>query len=307
MGASGFGRRSLFTALLAALIAAVVSFVFVPTQAEEAKAQNPSEGMQARDLETGETDWPEPYETDAREPQIVGGNPVPNGRYSFMAFVQIEVAPNRFARCGGTLIDRDSVLTAAHCVSVAQSARVTVGRTLLSSAQGQVRDVESIFIHPRYNGLNFAYDAAVLKLESPVTGIRPVALAGPRQNGIELPGRFAVAAGWGTTTEGGRVSDRMRAVVLPIRRDPFAKQAYAATNNPRLQYFSILMVAAGVAGRDACQGDSGGPLFTAVRNTNVQMGITSYGLGCARRGFPGVWTEVNSPFIRGFIVRAARN
>ena len=71
-----------------------------------------------------------------------------------------------------------------------------------------------------------------------------------------------------------------------------------------LRYFPTLMVAAGVKGKDSCQGDSGGPLFYPAA-TRTQVGIVSYGLGCARAGIPGAYTEVNNTGIRAFIVNAA--
>ena len=66
------------------------------------------------------------------------------------------------------------------------------------------------------------------------------------------------------------------------------------------------MVAAGERGKDSCQGDSGGPLVRPSV-TSTQVGIVSYGLGCARARFPGVYTEVNNSDIRTFIVVAARS
>src|SRR5215212_1632233 len=110
------------------------------------------------------------------EPKIVGGTPAADGKYPFMAFLDIRFRFGSRIWCGGTLIDPDSVLTAAHCVLNAQKVLLTVGRTVISESQGQLRSVRYGFIHPRYNPQNNAYDAAVLKLYSPVTGIKPIKL-----------------------------------------------------------------------------------------------------------------------------------
>jgi secreted trypsin-like serine protease len=208
--------------------------------------------------------------------------------------------------CGGTLIARDSVLTAAHCVRNARKVVLTVGRTVISESQGQLRSVRYAFTHPRYNfKKSNAYDAAVLKLRSPVKGIKPIKLATAKQNGLELPGHTLRAAGWGSRSEGGDLySDRMRVVSLPVVSDRRARRAYSS-RSPALRYFPSLMVAAGAKGKDACYGDSGGPLFNPG-STSTQVGIVSYGLGCARAGFPGVYTEVNNPRVRTFIVNATR-
>jgi len=68
------------------------------------------------------------------------------------------------------------------------------------------------------------------------------------------------------------------------------------------------MVAAGKKGKSACFGDSGGPLFDTAEGKRYQIGIVSWGLGCARTRFPAVYTEVNAPLVRDFIERTtARN
>ncbi|MGH3089488.1 MAG: serine protease [Rubrobacteraceae bacterium] len=296
-------RHDLWLVLAAASIAALVCLcVFLRSGSVEAREG--SGEMEVREFQT-DVEWPDPGDT-TRETQIVGGRPVPNGKYDFVAFVQIRNSQGAFGRCGGTLIDRNSVLTAAHCLAHASSVRVIVGRTDIRSDSGQARDAVKGFIHPRYTGNNFAHDAAVVKLESPVRGIRPVRLSTPRQNALERPGRRATAAGWGTTREGGVPTDRMREVRLPIRSDTQAKRAYDRTGDSSLKYFPRLMVAAGAAGKDACQGDSGGPLFTRAGKVYTQIGVTSYGQGCARKGFPGVWTEVNAKGVRSFIANAAK-
>lgn len=246
-----------------------------------------------------------------REPQVIGGTAVSNGKYPFVtALYDSSVGPPvRSQFCGGTLIDRDSVLTAAHCVdgSPAAPLRVTVGRTVLSSGQGQTRGVARIFVHPRYNGnVSSAYDAAVLKLSKPVGGIRPVRLATSGQNALETPGRGAMVAGWGNTiaqpvggSAGASYPDRMREARVPIRSDSFGRQVYGSG------YFPGLMVAAGKTGKDTCQGDSGGPMFTRVAGRYTQIGITSFGAGCGAPNHPGVYAEVNNSSIRGFITNAA--
>ena len=139
-----------------------------------------------------------------------------------------------------------------------------------------------------------------MKLNDEVTNIQPIKLATARQDGLEKPGRNLTVAGWGTTSEGGNISDRMREVSVPVVSDARAQSACG----PR-SYFPKLMVAAGAKDIDSCQGDSGGPLFKpSVPRT--QVGIVSFGNGCARAGFPGVYTEVNSSGIRSFIVDAAQ-
>lgn len=239
----------------------------------------------------------------------MGGDPTPDSRRPTRAGRQVPLyggtgyrdAAGASYLCGGTLIDPDSVLTAAHCLEGATNVDLAVGRTVLSQNQGQVRSATDWFIPSGYDGSeDDRYDAAVLTLDRPVDGITPIKLATARQDGLERPKRNLTVAGWGTTSENGNTSDRMRDVSVPVVSDTRAREAYGSRS-----YFPNLMVAAGARGQDSCQGDSGGPLFKPSDN-RTQVGIASFGNGCARAGFPGVYTEVNNPGIRSFIVSAAQ-
>ena len=251
---------------------------------------------------------------EAYEPKVVGGSAVADGKYPFMASLQYD-DPNRSPfedhACGATLIDANHVLTAAHCVVPtggnalpAGTLRIVVGTTVLSSSQGQARGVSSVSVHPRFNTRTFAYDAAVLRLDSPITGIAPIRLDAANSNAFETPGRLLRVAGWGTTrpqapgSTGGSLSDRLREARPPVVSDSSARRVYG----PR--YSPTIMVAAGKKGVDTCQGDSGGPLFAPAGGAYRQVGITSIGAGCATARFPGVYTEISSPSVRNFILAA---
>lgn len=245
--------------------------------------------------------------------QVVGGIGVPNGKYPFLAaLLDVRNGNTTFQQqiCGGTLIDKNSVLTAAHCVYGRSAAplRVTIGRTVLGSSQGKKRGVSRIFVHRRYDpNLDDTYDAAVLKLSSPVGGVVPITLSTARQNRLEKPGRNATVAGWGVKTrqspdyhEPDIYANRLREVQVPIVSDAKARSVYGSS------YFPRLMVAAGKAGGDACLGDSGGPIFAKVSGEYVQIGVTSWATGCGASRYPGVYAEVNTSSIRNFIINAVR-
>jgi trypsin len=183
---------------------------------------------------------------------------------------------------------------------------VSVGRTVRSSNQGQVRSWESIYCHLDYNARNNnAYDAAVINLGGAMKGIKPINLPTSTQNNLEKPGRKATVAAWGNTFANppdppGQPSfpDRMHQAQVPIVSDARAKQVYGQ------DYVPPVMIPADGNGVDTCQGDSGGPLFAQVSGKYTQIGITSWGKGCAA-GKPGVYAEVNNPSIRNFITNAA--
>jgi trypsin len=238
-------------------------------------------------------------------PKIVGGTAVPNGKYPFMVYVKLYRNGKRSGFCAGSLINRNSVLTAAHCLLNTTGAVVVVGRTdLRNKNRGQEIGASRPFIHPRYNGSG--YDAAVLKLRRPLKGIKPIKLATAKQNNLETPGRKLTVAGWGLTGfNATHPTNRLRQAQVPVVSDRRAERSYDAVVEPP-GYEPPLMIAAGNSSKEnACVGDSGGPLFDSGSRT--QVGIVSRGYyNCGTARYPGLYTEVNNPNIRNFIVSAAK-
>jgi secreted trypsin-like serine protease len=279
-------RDRLWATLVGALLAAIVVCFFVFVQSGEATPQEAA------------TDEQPPYAS--VPPRIVGGTAVPNGKYPFMAYVKLYRNGKPYGFCGGSLIDQDSVLTAAHCLINTTGAVVVVGRTDLGKKnQGLKIGASRAFIHPRYNGNG--YDAGVLKLSRPVKGIKPIKLATAKQNNLEKPEHILTAAGWGVRKQRPDIlPKRMREVSVPVVSDSRAKRAYQS------QYLPSLQVAAGKKGKSPCFGDSGGPLFDSGSRTQVGIDNFSAGQKCARARYPEVYTEVNNPEIRNFILAAAK-
>ena len=293
-----FIRNPLWATLVGALVAAMVVAFFAFVGSAEAAAQTADEQT--------------PYASvRLKSPMIVGGTAVPNGKYPFMAALLDQRRPgDAFDQlfCGGTLIDKDSVLTAAHCLvnPKPDKLQVVVGRTALNQHRGQLRSASHRFIHPRYKGNGYGYDAAILKLSLPVKGIKPIKLATAKQNKLEKPGHILTTAGWGVVKQRPGPFDirtfRMHEVSVPVVSDSRAKRAYQSQG---LKYLPSLQVAVGKKGNGPCFGDSGGPLFDSGSRT--QVGITSHGAGgCGQARYPAVYTEVNNPQIGKWILSAAK-
>jgi secreted trypsin-like serine protease len=238
-----------------------------------------------------------------KSPMIVGGTTVPNGTYPFVAYVTLCRNGMPAASCAGSLIDQDSVLTAAHCLQNTTGAVVVVGRSdLRKKNRGQEIGASRPFIHPRY--LGNGYDAGVLKLRRPVKGIKPLKLATASQNNLETPGRKLKVAGWGLTGFNSTPSNRLRQAQVPVVSDRRAERSYDALLEPS-GYVPPIMIAAGNSKVNACVGDSGGPLFDSGSRT--QVGIVSGGYyKCGTERYPGVFTEVNNADVRNFILAAAK-
>lgn len=236
------------------------------------------------------------------DPQIIGGDPVDPGAYPFMAAILNEdITGSDFDKqfCGGSLISDIWVLTAAHCVEggSASSLAVVVGRTVLSSNQGERRAVAAVFVHPSFGDpTSLSHDAALLRLASPVS-ISPIILANSADDAFEVAGTSLTVIGWGNTNANGRPNypDELRGVDVPAVSDATCSQIYGNSLDP------ATMLCAGAPGIDSCQGDSGGPLFATAGGARIQMGIVSWGQGCAKKRFPGVYSEVNNASIRAWI------
>ena len=130
-------------------------------------------------------------------------------------------------------------------------------------------------------------------LDSEILSIAPVQVANAEiMTDQAAPGQPVSVSGWGRLSETGGMPDRLHDVNIPVvsRQECNSAAAYGGR-------VTSTMLCAGLrnGGKDACQGDSGGPLLWLNENREwVQIGVTSFGEGCAEAEFPGVYTRVAS-------------
>jgi secreted trypsin-like serine protease len=255
--------------------------------------------------------------------QVVNGSGVDDAtfraRWPFVVALVNARARNQFdgQYCGGSLVDDQHVVTAAHCVTprpdspgtwVAPSAiRVVAGtRTLASASMGggasAPRRVSEIFVHPDFAtnaGDGFRSDVAVLRLAQPVPDAATIPLVQPGEDplwGGGAGGVTAFVAGWGDTDpeERGTASRRfpttLQQTAVPIRSD--AQCASTVGGGYGIAFERATNLCAGTLrsgrtlGTDSCQGDSGGPLTMQAADLSWRLvGIVSWGEGCAARRF----------------------
>ncbi|XP_066938919.1 trypsin-1-like isoform X2 [Macrobrachium rosenbergii] len=234
-----------------------------------------------------------------RDLKIVGGKVTEKHEYPWQVGLTSHSLSQPF--CGGSIISHLYVLTAAHCVDGFSPEVVTAvlgphdWSTASESGSTQKRIVSKIIIHPNFNSTTQDNDIALLRLSTPVNfpadnQIAPICLppAGKLYEDVN-----ATATGWD-----GNITSILHEVTVPTMTN-----AKCAQMNEMVITENMLC-----AGRDegkqvACQGDSGGPLVTNDDGTTrmIQIGIVSWGQGCAVPGKPGVYTRVNRylKWIRG--------
>ncbi len=238
-------------------------------------------------------------------PRIINGTRAKTGDWPWMvALIYADETAVKGQYCGGTLIHPSWVLTAGHCTekSIGQDLApediiVLMGtqNLALEATDGDRIEVTDIIRHPDYDGHDpnrppFA-DIALLKLKHPAsqTSILPVAASYSQLTNV---GVCATVMGWGSISKTGNLyPDDLRQTEVPITSNAVCNGPYSYPNE-----IDEKMLCAGYrqGGKDACVGDSGGPLVVTTSTGWKQVGIVSYGEGCALPNYYGVYTRVST-------------
>ncbi|MFK7892975.1 MAG: trypsin-like serine protease [Granulosicoccus sp.] len=221
-------------------------------------------------------------------PRVVNGTQVTDNSYPWMVAL-LDSSGSQV--CGGSVIAKRWVLTAAHCVEGASASQLSTltGRQNLLASGGEEINVSRIIIHPDYRRKEFP-DIALLELKRD-SSVAPVLLPSLNYSAPDT-GENATVIGWGQISETGPASNALLETALVVSDHQNCATAYQRIG---IEIDETAMVCAGTQrGNDSCYGDSGGPMFVKRNNAFVQAGVVSFGKECGAPDYPGVYARTAS-------------
>ncbi|XP_067633693.1 trypsin 3A1-like [Eurosta solidaginis] len=230
---------------------------------------------------------------ETRYGRIVGGNEASIHRFPYQVSIQLEGAH----RCGGAIYTPKIIISAAHCLKLPDMPELYAVRAGSTEHEqgGQYIPVRNIYLHSQFQKPNLrSNDIALLWLQLPLQfdyNTQPIPL-GTKTDIADISKKkaFLVVSGWGATAEETQVgATRLRYAEVQMFNQNYCKTALAGK-----EPITGRMLCAGAlgGGRDSCKGDSGGPLVSYSRGQAILVGIVSFGVGCGRTKYPGVYTRV---------------
>jgi secreted trypsin-like serine protease len=235
--------------------------------------------------------------------RIVNGQEADKGELPYQVSIQLNfgsrlVSSKSLHFCGGALIAKNWVLTAAHCVrrQSARKLKVVAGTNDITDKTSPIYRVKKIIMH-KYNDITKLHDVALLQIQTKSHlerqskkghQIIPVSLC---KESFQPQGRNCTVSGWGhLKSKGSTVPDKLREVSVRVLHDSVCQKMLKGFPwDPNTES----MLCAGGEDKDACQGDSGGPMVCQDDNGEICIaGVVSWGMGCATEGIPGVYTNV---------------
>ncbi|KAJ8673959.1 hypothetical protein QAD02_005221 [Eretmocerus hayati] len=240
--------------------------------------------------------------------RIVGGKAATIGQFPWMARLgYIEGGSTLTFQCGGSVISERYIVTAAHCVAVPSSMKLTLVRlgehdtetnpdcngSFCNDPYVDV-NISKALKHENYNRYRLFHDIALLRLSRKVNFtnfVKPICLLKSELLKRTFTGQRALTAGWGIyNITAWQKSTVLQQVMLPV----LGHKTCASTYGSHIKKGQ--MCAGGEIGRDSCAGDSGGPLMyqESFSHRYYLIGVVSYGpSACGAQNVPAIYTRVS--------------
>jgi len=237
--------------------------------------------------------------------RIIGGTEAVEDRFSYALSLQ---AYGTTHYCGGSLIAKDVVLTAAHCEGGGSWVYHKKHDLDETDADAVTLRVKSTVPHPYYNSYSTDNDFMLYFLEPHEGNLfveDPVIVKLNSNPSVPTDDQMVTVMGWGDTTASAyssTPSDVLMNVELKVVPNDICEQSTGYADGQYMSYYGKIsgnMLCAKGTNQDSCQGDSGGPLIvkTGVSNgQDVQIGVVSWGAGCGSDDFPGVYARVSQAY-----------
>ncbi len=288
-------ENMLISAAMGCLLAIGTTATFADISTKELKPHNKTNFSKTQNLPNNETKAINKSIT----PYIIGGEPAPINSWPYIVSIGHSRLPADLSHnCGGSLIRKDVILTAAHCVTnvFASDLSVLIGSKTLSNKYGTGKriGVEKIVIHEYYNDETIENDIALLFLSENSTHEVLPTISADQANKL-LPGEPMPVAGWGMLGPYDRTRvDQLQQVNIEYIDQQTCADAYPITDKNKVTVVeSMLCAGTSEGGKDACPGDSGSPLLINIDGNKVQAGIVSWGDECGAPGSKGVYTRLS--------------
>jgi trypsin len=222
-----------------------------------------------------------------RANRVVGGQPAAAGERPY----QITLLRSGSLTCGGSLVNSQTVLTAAHCIDGSENNpglfTVRAG-SLNHNTGGTVVNVRQIIKHASYSSSRIDFDYAILLLATAISPGGNIAFVTIAAAGSSQPasGTTVVVSGWGRVVGGGALSPVLLKASLAVMDQATCQSRWGLTNTITAQ-----MLCAWDSTQSACNGDSGGPLTL----NGEQTAVVSWGSSsCLHQTYPNVYAYLTA-------------
>ncbi|KAK0087998.1 hypothetical protein PV325_008052 [Microctonus aethiopoides] len=217
----------------------------------------------------------------AREiPRVVGGDDAAEGAHPYQVSLR---SPSNSHFCGGVILSKRWILTAAHCIVYKNPSKVVVVAGTNRLSHGGVHyKVELVVSNEDYDSGRFANDIGLVRVTKDIEFTEKIHSIPVSTSDLFKEEYPAVLSGWGSTSLGGSLPDKLQELELKVISQNKCKGFHAMVTEGHVCTLTV-------DGEGACHGDSGGPLTS----DGLLIGLVSFGRPCAK-GYPDVYTRVSS-------------